>query len=56
MLPYRARQSVKPKDPQRYVVRPSKIAALTAIAIALFVPLVGLVPLMGYGINGTTSY
>ena len=35
MLPFRARQSVKPKDPQAYMVQLSKIVALAALAIAL---------------------
>jgi len=35
MLPYRARQSVKPKDPKKYMVQLAKIVALTALAIAL---------------------
>ena len=35
MLPFRARQSVKPKDTQAYMVQLSKIVALAALAIAL---------------------
>lgn len=35
MLPFRARQSVRPKDPQAYMVQLSKIVALAALAIAL---------------------
>ena len=35
MLPYRATQAVKPKDPKKYVVQLAKIVALVAIAIAL---------------------
>ena len=35
MLPYRARRSVKPKDPKKYMAQLSKIVALAALAIAL---------------------
>ena len=35
MLPVRARVSVKPKDPKKYMVQLSKIVALVALAIAL---------------------
>ncbi len=35
MLPYRARISVKPKDPEKYMVRLAKIVALVALAVAL---------------------
>ncbi|MBR0145001.1 MAG: hypothetical protein IJM21_12595 [Clostridia bacterium] len=35
MLPYRARNSVKPKDPKRYAFQLSKAIALTAAAPAL---------------------
>ncbi len=35
MLPARARQSVKPKDPERYARQLSKVIALTAAAPAL---------------------
>lgn len=35
MLPYRARQSVKPKDPKKYTVQLAKIVALVAAAVAL---------------------
>lgn len=35
MLPYRARRSVKPKHPEKYMVQLSKIVALAALAIAL---------------------
>ncbi len=35
MLPYRARVSVKPKDPAKYMIRLAKIVALTALAVAL---------------------
>ena len=34
MLPYRARQSVKPKNPEKYMVQLAKIAALVAVMIA----------------------
>ncbi len=34
MLPYRARASVKPKDPAEYMIRMAKIVALTALAVA----------------------
>ena len=35
MLPYRSRQSVKPKDPKKYVVQLAKIVAQVAAAIAV---------------------
>lgn len=35
MLPYRSRVSVKPKNPERYMVQLAKIVALTGGAIAL---------------------
>ena len=35
MLPYRARRSVKPKNPEKYMVQLTKIVALAALAIAL---------------------
>lgn len=35
MLPLRARQSVKPKDPKRYMLRLSAVVALVAAAPAL---------------------
>ena len=35
MLPLRARQSVKPKDPKRYAFQLSKVIALTALSPAL---------------------
>ena len=35
MLPYRSRVSVKPKNPQKYMVQLAKIVALTAVAIAI---------------------
>ena len=35
MLPYRAQVSVKPKNPEKYMVQLAKIVALTAVAIAL---------------------
>ena len=35
MLPFRARQSVKPKHPKEYMIQLSKIVALAALAIAL---------------------
>ena len=35
MLPYRAQFSVKPKNPEKYMVQLAKIVALAAIAIAL---------------------
>ncbi len=35
MLPYRARHSVKPKDPKKYTVLLAKIVALVAAAVAL---------------------
>ena len=34
MLPYRARQSVKPKNPKKYMVQLAKIVALVAAMIA----------------------
>ena len=34
MLPYRARVSVKPKNPKKYAVQLAKVIALTALAIA----------------------
>lgn len=34
MLPYRSRQSVKPKNPKKYMVQLAKIVALTALAVA----------------------
>lgn len=34
MLPYRARQSVKPKNPKKYMVQLAKIVALAAAMIA----------------------
>lgn len=33
MLPYRARQSVKPKNPKKYMVQLAKIVALVAAMI-----------------------
>ncbi len=35
MLPYRSTQSVKPKDPKKYVAQFAKIIALVAAAIAV---------------------
>ena len=35
MLPFRARRSVKPKNPKKYMIQLSKIVALAALAIAL---------------------
>ena len=35
MLPYRARNSVKPKNPKAYMVELAKIVALTGVAIAV---------------------
>ena len=35
MLPYRARQSVKPKDPEKYTSQLAKVVALTALSPAL---------------------
>ena len=35
MLPYRARNSVKPKHPEKYMVQLAKIVALAAVAIGL---------------------
>ena len=35
MLPYRSRQSVKPKDPKKYATQLSKVIALVALAPAL---------------------
>lgn len=35
MLPYRARQSVKPKNPEKYMVKLAKIVALVAVMIAV---------------------
>ena len=35
MLPYRARVSVKPKDPKRYMTQLAKAVALTALAPAI---------------------
>lgn len=35
MLPIRSRQSVKPKDPKRYMTRLSKVVALVALSPAL---------------------
>ncbi len=35
MLPYRARQSVKPKNPEKYMVQLAKIVALVAVMIAV---------------------
>ena len=35
MLPVRARQSVKPKDPKKYAFRLSKVIALVALSPAL---------------------
>ena len=35
MLPYRSRVSVKPKNPEKYMVELAKIVALTAAAIAI---------------------
>ena len=35
MLPYRSRQSVKPKDPKKYAVGLSKVIALVACAPAI---------------------
>lgn len=35
MLPYRARQSVRPKNPKAYAARLAKVIALTALAPAL---------------------
>ena len=35
MLPYRARVSVKPKNPEKYMTQLAKIVALAALAIAL---------------------
>lgn len=35
MLPYRSRQSVKPKNPEKYMVQLAKIVALTALGIAV---------------------
>ena len=35
MLPIRARQSVKPKDPKRYAFQLSKVIALVSLAPAL---------------------
>ncbi len=34
MLPYRARVSVKPKNPEKYMVQLAKIVALVAVMIA----------------------
>ncbi|MBQ9010530.1 MAG: hypothetical protein IJ088_14580 [Clostridia bacterium] len=34
MLPYRSRVSVRPKNPERYMVQLSRIVALTGLAIA----------------------
>ena len=34
MLPYRARVSVKPKNPEKYMIQLAKIVALAALAIA----------------------
>lgn len=34
LLPYRARISVEPKDPEKYAVGLAKIIALTAVAVA----------------------
>ena len=35
MLPYRVRQSVKPKNPEKYMVQFAKIVALVAVMIAV---------------------
>lgn len=35
MLPYRAKNSVKPKNPERYMVQLAKIIALAALAIGI---------------------
>ena len=35
MLPYRARQSVKPKDPKKYAAQLAKVIALVALSPAL---------------------
>ena len=35
MLPYRATQSVKPKNPKRYMTQLAKVVALTALSPAL---------------------
>lgn len=35
MIPFRARQSFKPKDPKRYTARLSAVVALTALSPAL---------------------
>ena len=35
LVPFRARQSVKPKHPKEYMLQLSKIVALAALAIAL---------------------
>ena len=35
MLPYRARQSVKPKDPKKYTIQLAKVIALVALSPAL---------------------
>ena len=35
ILPYRSRQSVKPKDPKRYMTGLSKVIALVALSPAL---------------------
>ena len=35
LLPYRARVSVKPKNPKQYMVRLAKIVALAALAVAV---------------------
>ena len=35
MLPFRARQSVRPKDPKRYAFQLSKVIALVALSPAL---------------------
>ncbi len=34
ILPYRARVSVKPKNPKKYMVQMAKIVALVAVAVA----------------------
>ncbi|MDO5133340.1 MAG: hypothetical protein Q4D81_10200 [Eubacteriales bacterium] len=35
MLPYRATQSVKPKNPEQYMVQLSKVVALVGVAIGI---------------------
>ena len=35
LVPFRARQSVKPKHPKEYMLQLSKIVALAALAVAL---------------------